>query len=163
MLVEIRNNFMRLPKGVTGFYDKGEAPLTVDTKAFAAVCHDAMRSVGGQVLKIKVDSFELHRNYFRVDVQVANGTLRQIVCNKYYPLIAIALEAEDGEAYPRFVDEPNLATTLSAWGAFEVLSVETLGTVPDMINTALLGKAELEQVRYWKPELIGQILFNHWD
>ncbi len=155
---------LRLPKGVTGFYDRGEAaPPIVDMRVFTAVCHDAMRSVGGQVLKIKVDSFEPYRNYFRVDVQLANGTLRQIVCNKYYSLIAIALEAEDGEAYPRFADEPNLATALSSAGVFEVLSVETFCAVPDMINTALLGKAELEQVRYWKPELIGQILFNYWD
>jgi hypothetical protein len=155
---------MQLQKGVTGFYDRGEAaPPIVDTKAFAAGCHDAMRSIGGHVLKIKVDSFELFRNYFRIDVQLANGTVRQIVCNKYHPLLAIALEAEDGEAYPRFVDEPNLATALSAWGEFEVLSAETLGAVPDRINTALLGKAELKQVRYWKPKSVGQILFNHWD
>jgi hypothetical protein len=155
---------MQLPKGVTGFYGRGEAaPTTVDTKAFTAVCHGAMRSVGGQVLKVKVDIFELFRNYFRVDVQLANGTVRQIVCNKYYPLLAIALEAQSGEAYPQFVDELNLATALSSLGEFEVLSAETLGAVPDIVNTALLGKAELEQVRYWNPESVGQILFNHWD
>ncbi|MBC7881149.1 MAG: hypothetical protein H7Y37_07420 [Anaerolineae bacterium] len=153
---------MQLPKGVTGFYGRGEAePPTVDTKQFTAVCHYAVRSIGGKVLKI--DTAMIYRNYCRADIQFANGTLRQIVCNTYHPLIAIGLEAQEGEFYPHFVDEPALAAALSALGGFEVLNTQVLDVFPDTVNTALLGKAEREQVNYWKPDTIGKILFNHWD
>jgi hypothetical protein len=153
---------MQLPKGVTGFYSaRDDEPLTVETKAFTAFCYGVARSVDGKVLN--VDTRQIVRNYYRADIQLANCSLYQILCNTYHPLIAIALEAQKGEIYPQFVDEPALSSALSAMGTFEVLSTQVLEMAPDKVNTALLGKAELEQVLYWKPEIIGQILFNHWD
>jgi hypothetical protein len=157
---------MQLPKGVTGFYDRGEAaPPIVDTRVFTAVCHDAMRSIGGKVLKkvLKVDEIMMFRNYYRAHIQLANGTVRQIVCNKHHPLLAVALEATEVEGYPQFIDEPALASAFGALGIFEVLSTQVLDAVPDVVNTALLGKEELKQIDYWRPEAIGQILFNYWD
>ena len=30
-------------------------------------------------------------------------------------------------------------------------------------NDNYLNSAELEQVAYWKPERIGEVIFNYWD
>lgn len=33
----------------------------------------------------------------------------------------------------------------------------------NLIKKTELNSAELEQIAYWKPETVGQIIFNYWD
>jgi hypothetical protein len=44
-----------------------------------------------------------------------------------------------------------------------VLSVTTLNSpVTDRVTTQL-ATAEIEQLDYWKPSRIGDVIFNYWD
>jgi hypothetical protein len=48
-------------------------------------------------------------------------------------------------------------------GGFRLLDVEELSTPLATADTSELTEAELEQVRYWRPSTVGELMFNWWD
>lgn len=76
--------------------------------------------------------------------------------NAYYPWIAFAKNLDFTKI--EFVESPfNLTDT----------SVNLL-TLPELEQSwhdivGELNKAELEQIKYWKSNIIGDIIFNFWD
>ena len=62
-----------------------------------------------------------------------------------------------------FIDAPTLHAHFSPF--YQVLEKKALNK-PLNLSLAMktkLNKAELKQIEYWKPESIGQIIFNYWD
>ena len=60
----------------------------------------------------------------------------------------------------RFVDESNLTTLFMQF--YRVLTVAELNKPLRQLDNGL-NQAEWEQIAYWKPERIGDIIFNYWD
>jgi hypothetical protein len=62
-----------------------------------------------------------------------------------------------------FVEPVSLAATFLAATEFQPLDARWLSA--DLNNELLTGLAasELKQVRYWKPERVGDLIFNFWD
>lgn len=58
-----------------------------------------------------------------------------------------------------FVNVPELNSYFSD---YSILSTETLALSIDRTKSEL-SSAGLKQIKYWKPDNIGDIIFNEWD
>jgi hypothetical protein len=86
-----------------------------------------------------------------------------VLCNTILPLIGFAQSGAPGYFQPEFRDASVLAAAFAEVGGFEVLRAKFLESYPTAELLADLSAVELEQVRYWRPQRIGDIVFNHWD
>jgi hypothetical protein len=144
---------LNLPKGITGFRsikDK-ELPL-MDSIQFKQLCHTFVRELGGE---IKEFSFS-HGNYLSVEYML-RGESYFVFLNCHHPFVAFALRREEFS----FLDNPVLTAKYQPY--YTVLTKEYLDTPLSLEYLSSLSKAELEQVSYWKPETVGEVIFNHWD
>lgn len=157
---------MKLPNGVTGFYcAKHNKPSTIDEKQFKQICFSLISSNGGEVLDFKEP--QVATNFFDVEAKVFNKHLH-ILLNAHYPFMAFAYDVEYGKI--TFIDEPELFKQFSPF--YNVLNTKELnapvilmlGSKKSIVqNDNELNSDELEQISYWKPESIGEIIFNYWD
>jgi hypothetical protein len=157
---------MKLPNGVTGFYNaKHNKPPTIDEKQFKQICFSLISRNGGKVLDFKEP--QVATNFFDVEAKVLNKHLH-ILLNVHYPYMAFAFDVEFGKI--TFIDEPELFKQFSPF--YNVLDTKELnapvilrlGSKKSILqNDNELNSAELEQIAYWKPERIGEIIFNYWD
>lgn len=147
---------MILPRGITGFWRVNtEPPPFLDEKAFCQMCHALAWKNGGTVTELDTDTYP--RNFYSAKLSVYVQSVF-ILQNIHYPYIAFAQR----DAASRFVliSPPDW---LQLWdGPVWVLS-------PNELNQdwhGLCGEMspeELEQIRYWNPQTVGEIVFNTWD
>jgi hypothetical protein len=149
-----------LPKGVTGF-DVTES--NVPAKRFAAACHSAARQVGARVHHVRDAAERVTPNFHEAVVTWMDGVEDvRVLCNAHHPIVAFATPVDhEGDVRIEFVDCPQLARPLSA--EFRVLSKD--GAAAGIPSNAVirLGESELDQMRYWNPQRIGDLIFNFWD
>ena len=104
-------------------------------------------------------------NFLNVEVEIFNRHLH-ILLNVHYPYIAFAFEVEYGKI--SFMDEPELSKQFSPF--YDVLDTQELN-IPVILssknsiiqNDNELNNYELEQIAYWEPERIWDIVFNDWN
>lgn len=156
---------MKLPNGITGFYENHFEPPMIDDKQFKLLCFNLIKSNGGRVLEFKEP--KENTNFFDVEVNDFNKHFH-ILLNAHYPLLAFASVVSYGKI--DFFDEPHLNKELSPF--YIVLRKEELNESIiinsdskkfTIQNENELNSAELKQLAYWKPERIGDVIFNHWD
>ena len=90
-----------------------------------------------------------------------SGKVFYILLNEHYPYLTFASLVEPGNI--AFIDQPALHEPFSPF--YRVLGPVELN-VPfnqTMAKNTELNRTELEQLAYWKPETVGQIIFNFWD
>ncbi|MCM3667250.1 hypothetical protein M3204_22900 [Mesobacillus subterraneus] len=149
---------IRLPNGITGFHNStNNLPPKVDGRQFKSVCAAIVNRSGGKLLKFREPLYPL--NFYEAEVKV-NDNEFYILLNEHYPYIAFASVVEFGKI--DFINASELLTQFSPF--YKVLSLkelnEPLNIKSDSIN---LNSAELEQISYWKPKTIGEVIFNFWD
>lgn len=157
---------MKLPNGITGFYNSSNnPPPKVDGKQFKEICFTITTQSGGKVLDFKEPQYPM--NFYDVEVNFLKKHLH-ILLNKYYPFLAFASAVEFGKI--NFIEIPDLKIQFSSF--YKVLDAKELnepvvlllGNKKDILqNDNELNKIELEQIAYWKPEKIGDIVFNFWN
>lgn len=157
---------MILREGITGFYDaKSEQPPIVDQKQFKQLCFSILQYLEGTV--IQFNDTGCHGNFIDVEVSL-RGTKLHILFNKYYPMVAFASNLEYGSV--TFIDNSALSERFCSY--YQVLSCKELNKPVSiklgaktclLQNENELSQVELEQVAYWKPRTIGEIVFNQWD
>lgn len=157
---------MILREGITGFRDaKSEQIPLVDQKQFKQLCFSVLPRLEGGFVGF-IDPC-CHGNFIDVKVSLRDTKLH-ILLNKYYPIIAFASNVEFGSV--TFIDNPILSEQFSS--SYRVLSCRELnkpislngGSKECLLkNENELNQAELEQVAYWKPRTMGEIIFNQWD
>jgi len=83
--------------------------------------------------------------------------------NSIAPVVAFAEPPRDGSSVLHFVDHAVLAEFFGASGEYRVLPATEAQSplVPDTYRN--LAETELEQIRYWKPQTIGEVIYNYWD
>ncbi|WP_100332242.1 hypothetical protein [Bacillus xiapuensis] len=159
-----RGTAMHLAYGITGFYEAGDQPLPRNAgKLFKKMCWEAARTIGADVLMFQKPG---HRtNFFHVLLD--NGRKRiHILLNAHYPLIAFAASVEFGHI--TFYDEPALSESFKGFYLCEAKELNQLLRIQSHPEFALLhhhdlNKAELSQIMYWKPNTVGEVVFNFWD
>ncbi|MBB6350200.1 hypothetical protein FHU36_006772 [Nonomuraea muscovyensis] len=159
MPIERGSGVIRPPRGATGFRDQGTEQLpSMDPRVFASVCHQAARLVRGRVLEITPPGVtpDFHTAVIR------SGELSAAVLgHMHLPYIALA-RVPVGHVV--FVDDwSDLEVALTSSGTFRLLTRSELETPIDLIDTSYLDGAERRQIAYWKPETLGELMFNYWD
>ncbi|MEV7007756.1 hypothetical protein [Streptosporangium sp. NPDC051022] len=157
----------RLPRGATGFRDAGEPSAEpMDRREFARVVHAVARRTNGGVLA--VDHAETVRS-FRSAVLVHRDRKVEVVGHLLLPFLALARPGEEGDMTVSFLDDPDVARALGelgelgGCGPYRLLSVAELTLSTSRADLSELAAVELEQLRYWNPGTVGEVLFNHWD
>ena len=147
---------MILPRGITGFGSiNTDPPLFLDEKAFCRMCHALARENGGAVTEVDTDT--AIRNFYSAKVSRYDQSVF-LLQNIHYPYAAFAQR----EASGRFV-----LTQQPEWLQLPESPVQFLSF--DKLNQdwrslcGELGPEELEQIRYWDPQTVGEIIFNTWD
>lgn len=106
-------------------------------------------------------------NFIEIEVEINDKKLH-ILLNKHYPIVAFALNVECGSI--KFIDEPILTEFFAPF--YQVQSylelneqiLMNLGSESNPLqNDHELNQAELNQIVYWKPRTVGEIIFNIWD
>ncbi len=150
---------MNLPYGITGFYRSEDSkPPSVNGKQFKQLCFDFVPRNGEKV--ISVDPPQYPANFYCAQVAFS-GDLLYILLNEHYPYLAFASSVEFGDI--TFIDVPALHALFDPY--YQVIDPAELNVSVDhsLIMKMELNRAEVEQIAYWKPRTIGQIIYNHWD
>jgi len=150
-----------LPKGLTGF-DALELD-GVSVERFTTICQTAAKRVDGNLIQVRAAYVQVTPNFHEAVMTLRGGkeTVR-VLCNAHIPIVAFASPAtRAGDICLKFLDCPDLARWFS--GEFTVLRAQDAcaGIAPSAISE--LGEAELDQLHYWNPKRIGDVIFNYWD
>ena len=154
---------MKLPRGITGFRASDAEPLPeTDLRAFRGHCHEAARRVGGWVVSVEPPDAGRSHNFAIATLATPAGDVA-VLLNVRHPVIGFADPPAEGEARLRFRDFPELAEAFRGFGMYEVLGAAELGQAPTREQLRELSEVEREQIAYWKPRRVGDIIFNWWD
>ena len=147
------------PNGITGFYGPGgHNPPQIDESLFKQIGYSALSRHGGKVIEFQAPQYPA--NYYTVHAEMSDSPFF-ILLNEHYPFLAFASAVEYGNI--QFMDIPALHEDFSPF--YRIMSASELGKPFNLSLTrnSELWSAELDQITYWKPETIGQIIYNHWD
>ena len=147
---------MILPRGITGFGGiNTNPPLFLDEKAFRRMCHALARENGGAVTEVDTDT--AIRNFYSAKLSRYDQSVF-LLQNIHYPYAAFAQR----EASGRFV-----LTQQPEWLQLPESPVQFLSS--DKLNQdwhslrGELSPEELDQIHYWNPQTVVEIVFNTWD
>lgn len=147
---------MKLLNGITGFYEKQNVPPNTDGKQFKKYCYSVINQNEGTILKFQEP--QVATNFFAMEVNVSNKHF-YILLNAHYPFLAFASAVNFGVI--NFIEVPQLKKEFSPF--YIVLTTMELNEPLILKSENELNSAELKQIAYWKPNRIGEVLFNHWD
>ena len=149
-------NNMILQRGITGFWGVNtKPPPFLDEKAFCRMCHALAQESGGDV--IEVDTDPAARNFYSAKLS-RYGQSVFLLQNIHYLYMAFAQQDASG----RFI-----WTSQPEW--LRLPEVQACFLSPDELNQdwhglcGELSPEEQEQIRYWNPRTVGEIIFNTWD
>lgn len=147
---------MILPRGITGFWGTDTAPPPhLDEKAFCQMCYSIALENGGAVTEVDTDTAA--RNFYSAKLSRCDQSIF-VLQNVHYPYVAFAQPDTSGEfilaGQPEWLRLPEEAVRF--------LSLAELNQ--DWRNLCgELSPEELEQIHYWNPQTVGEIIFNTWD
>lgn len=149
-----------LPRGITGFApdDSPYTPAT-SSKAFKTVCHATARILHGQVTSVTSCENQVTPNFHWAELHLRSGTCA-ILCNAYHLWLAVVAQQPAWMGEP-FLDSAEVGNAVQA--GVKVLAPEQLAEAPTLEAIRALGPVELAQFLYWKPQRLGDVIFNFWD
>lgn len=148
---------MRPPRGSTGFAGTA-SPL--DPAGFRALCTAVARELGGRVADVALPG--LTPSYVIVRVR-ERGRGFAVLGHCSAPLVAFAEDGPDTGTRPVFRDEPRWAELIREWSELRVCTVDELVTELSTVDLSELDPVEHQQIRHWRPETLGELVFNCWD
>ena len=149
-----------LPQGITGFWmDGGQPPPSVSKKSVLAVAHSSAREIGQAVV---TTNWATHNNFHVVEISGCQSKLTMLF-NAQYPVVGLAEALLPNDHRIVFQDHAALASAVSTTSEFLVLSADELRRPVTSKDLDKLNSAELQQVEYWKPATVGELVFNFRD
>lgn len=145
-----------LPRGITGFWSANTLPPPfLDEKAFRRMCHALAGENGGTVTKVDTDT--AGRNFWFANLRRWDESVF-LLQNIHYPYAAFARQDASGgfvpAGPPKWLPPPE--------GPVRFLSPAQLNQDWHSL-CGELNPEELEQIRYWNPQTVGEIIFHTWD
>lgn len=106
----------------------------------------------------------LGKSYLAVTLRTATDVF-SVLCNGVHPYLAFIPPSSIGAVLPdpTFLSPTHIAALFSAYTEFQPLDADWLNAEVHAELLEDLGSAELKQVTYWKPQRVGEVIFNHWD
>jgi hypothetical protein len=157
-------NFDRLPRGVTGFIDRGSSSRVVDPKLFKAACHLVAVRLGGSVSDF--DAGLLARSYYACTLKISRDHI-SVLGNATYPLIGFVRAGQYGFRELSFLPCAEVGREFTKLTDFKPLDYDflTAALAPQYLSE--LAPVELDQIKHWQRrgavDRIGDVVFNAWD
>jgi hypothetical protein len=151
---------MKLPTGATGFGDMVIDPATRRLRELGTICHHAARRTGGRVTSLAGPGAT--PNFYAATIAYEDDTIA-VVRHGLLALLAVARAPGPHDVRLVWVERPGLAETLREVTELRVLTLAELLTDVNRADLSELRPSELEQIAYWKPETVGELLFHWWD
>lgn len=161
MAISLGGLFMLiLCSGITGFQP---APL-IEENEFKQLCYSLF---GKKVLDFKED--RTVENFYECVIKVEDKRVH-VLLNGQYPFLAFTSNRESNVHYFPFINEPELSKIFEHH--YKILSLNQLneplrytqkGKKIIVKNENTLHQDELEQLVYWQPKTVGEVVFNYWD
>ncbi|MGI6030042.1 MAG: hypothetical protein ACOX7F_00895 [Eubacteriales bacterium] len=124
-----------------------------EERLFQRLCYSIAREQHGTVLSFDMDLAA--KNFYFVQMEIAYKNL-YILENAYHPWVAFAKTIEFGDI--EFMEAP---FPLAAPDIHLLALSELQQDGSHLVGN--LDKAEIEQITYWRPRTLGEIVFNFWD
>lgn len=153
----------RLPRHITGFFDdKSEAAGPLNFTEFKAACFQVARTAGGSIASFDHDLSG--KSFFVATMKHPEGDA-SVLCNSVYPYVAFVPPGSFDNGAPELAfSQPIYFSSLFLQGTvFHPLDADWLMSAPGEDLLSDLALTEREQVRYWKVQRVGDIVFNRWD
>ncbi len=152
-----------LPRGVTGFgHSRVTTRPTTRDKQFRAYCYAVAQQLGGAVKTNETAEGHSTRSFSCETIQLPDECVA-VLLNEQFPLIAMALPAAENWLTIDFVEAPALIDEFRKFGCYEVLSLSDVSQRVDDAAISRLFRFEKDQIKYWNPATIGEVIFNFWD
>ena len=148
---------MKLPRGATGFDSPG---AEADLGSFTSVCYHAARAIGATVTG--VIEAGVTPSFHTINVAQARHHIA-VLRHSTVPLVAFARPRTSGDATIIFIDHADLAAAISNLTDAQILTADLLRIPLPKVDLSDLGPHEHDQINYWKPDTVGELLFNFWD
>ena len=149
---------MKLPPGATGF--NPPPGVQADLSAFTALCHQAARAIDATVTAVTPAGVTPDFHTVEItNVQHHIAVLRHTTL----PFIAFARPQANGDVTVTFIDHRDLAAAITKLTDAQGLTVDQLRTPLSQVDLSALDPGEHDQINYWKPATVGELLFNYWD
>lgn len=146
-----------LPSGVT------RSPPTAEEqkRRFASACLTVARATGAKVWAIARLGIQ---NYEIIGMEHPDCRV-DVLCNHARPWLAFAAPGQysAGNRLLTFVDAPGLAAAFAALTDFLPLERADLELAPSKLHLAALDAHVRKDIRYWRPDRLGDVIFNFWD
>ena len=150
-------NVLQLPSGTTGLVVSSR----VDIRAFRTVLYAAARDTGFTVDEPPPYEAQIYHTFVRSFVSFRDERWR-LLLHLYHPFVAFTTPETDPHDFNfAFRDCDRLAANLFG---YTVLTPDVLNLPVTEQSIALLHEFERKEImNYWKPQTLGEIMFNFWD
>jgi hypothetical protein len=153
---------MLLLNGISGFHHH-DLP-EVDSSQFKKLCHSWANMNHGKLVSFEkpIES----QNFYKAELEW-NGERIFLLLNSSYPIVAFASSVEYFNI--KFSEHPHSDLIEVFRNDFTIASVDAL-VAPlifvernhTVLNKNNLNKSELNQVFYWNPSTVGEVVYNFW-
>jgi hypothetical protein len=134
----------------------------LEPREFRGVCYGIARRTGGRVVDFWMADGDVTPNYNQGIIDYGDRRLA-IVCtrDRMVPFLAVAEPKGLGEwGSLTFVDAPEIVAILAELPDVRVFTKAELA-VP--LDIKLWPDVSPHDVKYWRPDSLGDALFNDWD
>lgn len=145
-----------LTPGISGFGSTAEIGLTDFKRAVYAAAHRE-----GAVVTAFVVHDGVTPSFHQASVTFGAESLL-ILCNRYRPIIAFPDRLENASV-GSFISAPKLFAEVMVSFGVVVADAAELNRRLNAHDLESLSPVERQQVKYWKPKRVGDIIFHWWD
>lgn len=144
-----------LRRGITGF----ALHQAVEFQRFKQAVYAAAQRMSARVISTKIAD-GVTPNFHQADMQVGARKI-SVICSRCFPIVA-CVESPVTMSGIRPIDAPDVVETMLAFG-FEVADSTELERAVTPEDLEVLSEEERKQLKYWKSQRIGDLVFNWWD
>jgi hypothetical protein len=150
-----------LRPGITGLLASGECVASggVSFTDFKAAVFRAARAIRAKV--VHTEPAGVTPNFHSAVLDAPDGET-VVLCNSRFPIVAFA-EWPVAMGSLRFKDHGALRDAMESIGGYTVTNVAELDRTLTEDDVTALGSGDLYNLRYWKPETVGEVVFNWFD
>jgi hypothetical protein len=154
---------MLLLDGISGFLinDLSE----VGSFQFKKLCYSLANFTHGEL--VSFEKPHVSQNFYKAELELNDESIF-ILLNSSYPIVAFASSVEYFNI--KFIDHPNANFIETFSNVFTIATVNELverlaidERTQIVLNKNNLNKSELSQILFWKPNTVGEVVFNFWD
>jgi hypothetical protein len=149
--------------GITGFRDIDDPPLPSSNFVdFRSHCYSVARVLNCSVVAVEAPILGVACNFVSGTFKFSRDSVA-VLLNAHFPVVAFSEPLMAGTTHLRFIDSPKLADAFQNFGLYEVPDFSELTAPLTLANYDDLAADERKQIKYWKPQSVGEVVFNFWD